>query len=89
MMTVWLDIDEPNRKLTLHTGDCRHVWKAGRAQYKPIADRIDGEGRDGRWVRFDSLDAAQAAAEARFRYWVNKGRDMRTAGGVVRCRLCG
>lgn len=51
-MSVWLNIDKPTRKVTLHVAVCRYVRKRDESEYKPTAPSIYKLHRDGGWVEF-------------------------------------
>jgi hypothetical protein len=62
MSNYWLNVDKPLRSQILHLEDaCWDVKRRGAGKYKPVG----AVGRDGGWLAFDTVNAAQADAAGR------------------------
>ena len=54
-MYVWLNIDFPEKKATLHINTCRHVLALGPTEFKGVGKMK----RDGGWMPFESNAEAE------------------------------
>ncbi|MBY6270166.1 hypothetical protein [Parageobacillus thermoglucosidasius] len=59
---VWMNIDIPERKCTIHTNSCRYVQDKKETKYKGIMELKEHGG----WLEFETTSKAENYQKSRF-----------------------